>query len=205
MSVSIRKTGMLIVEVILAALLLILMGAFAFQQIMAEITTNQQLSNFYKFRAQVATVCELVKVNPNTLYASPKEYVVLYPFYDIRFYNQTGTMPAEVTAPCKSADRCACLIKTGEAGFIDAHLVCGLSLDYVACIYEKIPLESVLSCFNMQEMGCDNQLWFAKGKEAPMRDYAEGESKTCKSEGVITWDKTGFFYDKLSELCMESG
>ncbi len=149
-------------------------------------------------------MCERVKVNPGEMQASSKEYVVLYPFYDIRFYNQTGIAPSEVQTVCRG-DKCACLVKTGERGAFDTAS-CYFSLDKVSCLYRGVPLESVLSCFNMQEMGCNNQLWFAKGKEEPIRDYSGGqEAKTCKFEGVVTWDRTGFFYDKLSELCMESG
>ncbi len=188
-----------------AALVLIIMLAFMAQAALDEMATNQQITNFIKFRSQVASVCEMVKVTPGELHTSSKEFIVLYPFYDIRFYNQTGTAPSVVRDLCKG-DKCACLIKVKRIGVFDSFYCNKVAPDKIKCFYDSVPAESVLSCFNMQELGCNYQVWFAKGKEAPIRDYNIGVSETCKSEGVVEWDKTKFSYNKLSkDLCMKTG
>lgn len=176
------------------------------QAALDEMATNQQITNFIKFRSQVASVCELVKVNPNEVRESNKEYIVLYPFYDIRFYNKTSDMleTPEVAQAC-NGDKCACLVKMGKAGWGDtASCYIGhVGAKSVLCVYKARPIDAVLSCFNMQQLGCgEYQLWFAKGKENPIKNYDEGGIKaTCKFEGAVTWDRTGFFYDKRSEFC----
>lgn len=201
MSKSIRVLSMGVVEAILAAVVVIMIGYFSMQAMMEELSTNQQLSNFYKFRSQVASVCERVKVTPNELIIGGKEYLVLYPFYDIRFYNQTGDMPTQVASVCRG-DKCACLVKVTELDAYD-QFFCAFSSNKVDCWYGYAKLEGVLSCFNMQEMGCNNQIWFAKDLQIPIREYKVGLSNTCKVMGVITWDRTDFAYDKLSEYCFD--
>ncbi len=195
--------GMGVGEAILAAIVLIILLGFTASAALDEMATNQQITNFIEFRSQVASVCEMVKVNKNTPYESNKEYIVLYPYYDIRFYNKTADMleTPEVAQAC-NGDKCACLVKMGKAGWGDTAscYLTSVGANSVLCVYKAIPIEAVLSCFNMQQLGCDYQLWFAKGKEKPIKNET-GIETTCKFEGAVTWDRTGFFYDKRSEFC----
>lgn len=167
-----------------------------------EVAMNQQVNWFIKFRSQIGSVCDMVKVNPNIPQYSRKDYIVLYPFYDIRVYNKTQDMPDAVKSVCRG-DKCACLLKLEEGGTADWLACAGDD----ACIQGRLKIAGVYSCFNMDELGCNKELWLGHNVTTTahqLRNYSYKNRVTCKTEGLITWDRKAFFYDKLSEYCSEA-
>lgn len=192
-------------QVVFAALVLIFMLGFTASAAMDWVADKQQEGYFDTFSRQVNSACTSLQSNPKWGETTLSKYIVLYPYYDIRYYSKIGEegVPVEVRQACKG-DKCACLIKLKQS---------------------SREVEGVYKCFTLPS-SCNYELQFGTSKktetgwetiivgpdenERTLRDYKGSYGTniltTCKIEGRARRDLAEtnvILYEKTSDDCVE--
>ncbi len=191
MDETIEKFGTAIGQVVFAALVLIFMLGFTASAAMDWVAEKQQEKYFLNFKNQVKSACTSLSncihsdswkpefqvksactslSNPQWGDTTRSEYIVLYPYYDIRYYSKIGEAPAQVAQACKG-DKCACLVKAyGKGSWFGT---------------DESKLEGVYACHTLS---CDYELYFgAMDKDTKKMKITGRRQKRAQAKGLQRW------------------